>query len=156
MAVKEHPVTDADVEAVCKLLRAGTPRKTIFADARYPSRSHFTKALATRDDWQALVNDADREYLITLAEELVAIADDTSKDTLTRADGSVYPNTEWISRSKLRVETRLKLLSKLWPEKFGDKVEVKGTVTLGQLLAAVPVVRDPLDDKQDSDDQRTH
>ena len=144
MPAPAYVVTVRDIERICVDLRVGVPRKTVFANPLNPTRREFTAALSNNPEWQSLVDDADREYLVTLAEELVSIADDGSKDTLTRADGTTYANSEWIARSKLRVETRLKLLSKLWPEKFGDKLEVKGALTLGQLLAAVPVVRDPL------------
>lgn len=33
-------------------------------------------------------------------------------------------NTEHVQRSKLRIETRLKLLSKWFPKKYGDKLDV--------------------------------
>lgn len=57
-----------------------------------------------------------------IAEETVRIADETSHDTVTDANGNDRPNSEWISRSKLRVETRLKLLAKWSPKKYGDAV----------------------------------
>jgi len=38
---------------------------------------------------------------------------------------------EVTSRSKLRVETRKWLMSKLAPKKFGDKLELGGSINLG-------------------------
>lgn len=59
-----------------------------------------------------------------IAAECLAIADDTSNDTKT-VGGEEFErevaNTEWISRSKLRVETRLKLLAKWDPKRYGEK-----------------------------------
>ena len=39
-----------------------------------------------------------------------------------QTEGGDRANTEWISRSKLRVETRLKLLAKWDPKRYGDKI----------------------------------
>lgn len=61
-----------------------------------------------------------------LAEELVDIADDGTNDWITRqnSDGEDYevPNNEHIQRSRLRVDTRKWLLSKLMPKVYGDKI----------------------------------
>lgn len=61
-----------------------------------------------------------------MAEEMLDIADDGSNDfmAITGKGGNDYEveNKEWTSRSKLRVETRKWLLSKLKPKKYGDKI----------------------------------
>jgi hypothetical protein len=96
-----------------------------------------------RDDWmptaRAVYNwmDADAEFSSRIARareigfdaialEALAIADETSHDTIKRQDGSEGANSEWISRSKLRVETRLKLLAKWDPKRYGDSTTIKG------------------------------
>lgn len=57
-----------------------------------------------------------------IAADCLEIADNTANDTKTTGeDGREVANTEWISRSKLRVETRLKLLAKWDPKRYGDK-----------------------------------
>ncbi|HBI70015.1 MAG TPA: hypothetical protein DDZ22_13690 [Massilia sp.] len=58
-----------------------------------------------------------------IAAECLEIADETAFDTIDTKDGD-RANTEWISRSKLRIETRLKLLSKWAPKKYGDRMDV--------------------------------
>lgn len=61
-----------------------------------------------------------------VAEECIDIADETSNDTITKTSksGAEYeaPNHEWISRSALRVSTRLKLMEKLSPKKYGARI----------------------------------
>ena len=60
-------------------------------------------------------------------EEILDIADNTAKDTDIREAGSnVYevPNTEWIQRSKIRIDARKWMLGKMNPKKYGDKLEV--------------------------------
>lgn len=57
-----------------------------------------------------------------IAADCLEIADETSNDTKKVGDDErEVANAEWISRSKLRVETRLKLLAKWDPKRYGDK-----------------------------------
>lgn len=55
-------------------------------------------------------------------------------------DGDQKPNKEWIARSKLRVETRLKLLAKWHPKKYGEKLEIEQK----SASVAIPVGNDPI------------
>lgn len=61
------------------------------------------------------------------AEEIVEIADDGSNDTIKDQHGNERADSEWITRSRLRVDTRKWLLSKLLPKQYGDKVELSGS-----------------------------
>ena len=78
-------------------------------------RENYEVALATRAD--------------AFGEDILAIADNTENDThtTTYADGveRTSPNTEWISRSRLRVDARKWLASKHHPKKYGDMVTQK-------------------------------
>jgi hypothetical protein len=60
-----------------------------------------------------------------LAAECLEIADDGSNDYVTKknANGTEYEavDHDHIQRSKLRIETRLKLLAKWNPKKYGDR-----------------------------------
>jgi hypothetical protein len=56
--------------------------------------------------------------------QLLAIADDISNDTITTEDGREFENKEWVNRSKLRIDTRKWLMAKLYPKKYGDRVDV--------------------------------
>lgn len=80
-----------------------------------------------------------------LALECLDIADDDSEDWEERTNqrtGATYlaPNKEFTQRSKLRVETRLKLLAKWHPKKYGEKLQVE---TKGATVA-MPVGDDPI------------
>lgn len=66
-----------------------------------------------------------------LAEEALQIADDGRNDTYVDGDGNVKTDTEVIQRSKLRVDTRKWLASKMAPKKYGDKVAIGGADDLG-------------------------
>lgn len=66
---------------------------------------------------------AREEGFDAIALDALYIADDNGQDTRYGKDGQEMPDSEWISRSKLRVETRLKLLAKWDPRRYGDKLE---------------------------------
>ncbi len=62
------------------------------------------------------------------AEELIDIADDSSSDEIFTEDGKRIANKEFINRSRLRVDTRKWLLSKLKAKKYGDYIKSDVTV----------------------------
>lgn len=62
-----------------------------------------------------------------LADQIIEIADDSSNDTkiIHKGDKEIeVENTEWVNRSKLRVEARKWIASKLKPKKYGDKLDL--------------------------------
>lgn len=71
-----------------------------------------------------------------MAEEIVEISDDISNDTIVTDNGD-QPRTEWISRSKLRVDSRKWILSKMLPKVYGDKLDLNhsGTIDLASKIA---------------------
>ena len=58
-----------------------------------------------------------------IAAECLEIADNASQDMIETEYG-LRLNTEHVQRSKLRIETRLKLLAKWNPKKWGEKVDL--------------------------------
>jgi hypothetical protein len=70
------------------------------------------------NDYTRAINErADRIF-----EEILDIADDSSKDTLITENGITIDN-EFVQRSKVRIDARKWMLGKMQPKKFGDKVE---------------------------------
>lgn len=61
-----------------------------------------------------------------LAEDIIAISDDGQNDTYTDDDGNIRTNQDVIARSRLRVDTRKWMLSKMLPKVYGDKVTHQG------------------------------
>ena len=55
-----------------------------------------------------------------IAEDALKIADNGENDTYVDPDGNKRVDADVIQRSKLRVETRLKLLAKWCPKRYGD------------------------------------
>jgi hypothetical protein len=66
---------------------------------------------------------AKEEQADLMCEEMLEIADDGTNDTMI-TDFGLKENKEWTNRSRLRVETRKWLASKLKPKKYGEKLDV--------------------------------
>lgn len=76
--------------------------------------------------------DADKDKMIQYAraceeradnifEEILEIADDSSNDVIITEDGIPTVNSEFVQRSKLRVDARKWMLGKMNPKKYGDR-----------------------------------
>ena len=66
-----------------------------------------------------------------MADEIIEIADDSSGDVIETERGPVA-NAEFAARSRLRVDTRKWMLSKMLPKVYGDKLDhnVSGSVDM--------------------------
>lgn len=74
-----------------------------------------------------------------LAQECLAIADDGTNDYMEEThgddeDSSWRFNGENVQRSRLRIETRLKLLAKWNPKKYGEKLEHTGDIGIKTVI----------------------
>lgn len=63
---------------------------------------------------------AKADQCMLMAEEIIDISDDSSLDVAFTDEGKPFVDRENINRSRLRVDTRKWLLSKLVPKKYGD------------------------------------
>lgn len=63
-----------------------------------------------------------------MAEQILDIADYSAQDTITDEDGNERINSEFVARSRLRVDTRKWLASKLAPKIYGDRSTVETTI----------------------------
>jgi hypothetical protein len=67
-----------------------------------------------------LMDQARNEGADVIAQECISIVDNLDEDPASR---------------RIRVETRLKLLSKWFPKRYGDKVEVEQTGTVNMVVS---------------------
>ena len=61
---------------------------------------------------------------IAFGEQILDIADDTSEDWKTAANGREVVNKELVLRSKLRIEARQFHMSRLHPQQWGDRQQI--------------------------------
>jgi len=90
----------------------------------WPDRSNIKKWIRKDLTFRAMYTEAKKDQVESLVDDILEIADDTRNDTLTKYDHDGEPyevcNSEWINRSRLRVDTRKWLAAKLCPRLYGD------------------------------------
>lgn len=129
--------SEALAVAICTRLADGESLRRICADDDMPAKGTVMRWLDKNPTFQDQYARARELQTEGMAEEVLEIADDTSQDTQYGDNGS-KPNSEWIARSRLRVDARLKLMALLNPKKYGKRLalEVKDERTAKQLSDA--------------------
>ena len=108
---------------ICEQLAEGKSMRTVAKEENMPSMQTIFSWLRIHQEFLEQYTRAKEEAADLLVEEMLEIADETSRDTIDTDTGQKQ-NAEWINRSRLRVDTRKWVASKLKPKKYGDKVDV--------------------------------
>lgn len=118
------------IDTIINGIESGTPLRQLCRDNDLSFRAFYNWV----DDDEALAARFARARLDgfdAIAEETLEIADDGTNDYVekTRPDGSKYDafDAEHVQRSKLRVDTRLKLLAKWDPKRYGERTTTELT-----------------------------
>lgn len=136
-------------DAICAEIALGYSLRTICKEETMPCVATVFNWIRTKPEFLEQYEKAKVEQADSLAEEMLDIADDGTNDWMEKQnkDGSSYValNPEHVQRSRLRVDTRKWIASKLKPKKYGDKVELSGNqsnpinhkITVGDELADI-------------------
>jgi len=129
-------------EQICELIETTTlGLKSICSMEGMPDRATFYRWLKEDKELCDRYTRAKENQMDLMADEILDIADDGSNDLMTIVRGEEsyeQENKEITNRSKLRVEARKWLMSKLAPKKYGDKLDIKHE---GELNVAVTGMR---------------
>ena len=87
-----------------------------------PSRYSVNRWLATNPEFRNQYAHAREEQADVYVEQIIEIADDGLNDTYLDDEGNTKVDHDVIARSKLRVDARKWVASKLAPKKYGDKI----------------------------------
>jgi hypothetical protein len=102
--------------------------RILVEDENMPGASTFWRWIFADENLRAKVADARAHGVEALLDECGEIADDGRNDFVEREnkDGSTYValDKEAVLRSKLRVETRIKLAQMLKPKTYGPKLDL--------------------------------
>jgi hypothetical protein len=115
--------TQEIADFICERIADGESLRNICLGDEMPCRSSVFKWLNENksfSDQYARAREAQADHM---ADEILAIADETDRDTID-TEGGERANNEWIARSRLRVDARKWLASKMAPKKYGDKLDV--------------------------------
>lgn len=109
---------------ICASLAEGKPLVRIVEEIGVPIQTVYSWMNAHPEFSEAYAR-AREDQADTLADEIIKISDDASNDSCEDEDGKIVTNHENIQRSKLRVDTRKWVASKLRPKKYGDKQQLE-------------------------------
>lgn len=117
-------------DAICARLSEGESLRTVCKDDGMPCKTTIFMWLRTNKEFLNQYTRAKEESADALTDEMLDIADDAHNDWMERFGDDEDEkaigwqlNSEHIQRSKLRIETRKWLASKLKPKKYGLKVD---------------------------------
>lgn len=123
--------TDEIVESILDQLGDGTPLAKICRQEGMPKLRTFYDWAEADADLSARVARARVAGHDNIAQDAIDIADDSQHDFKMGKEGLVF-DSEHVQRSKLRIDTRFKLLRCWDPKRFGEKLEIdnKGELTI--------------------------
>lgn len=139
-------------DRICAELADGRSLRSVCREDWAPSTQTVFRWLREHEGFRDQYARAKEEAADALADEITEIADDGRNDWMEKLDKDGTPvgwllNGEAVSRSKLRVDSRKWLASKLKPKRYGDKLEVGGTgpggAVLVQAVTGVPQAGEP-------------
>lgn len=107
---------------ICERMAEGKSLRQICDDDEMPNRRTIMRWVKNDDAAKKLYDAAQVDRMHWYADEIVNIAYDTSKDTITGNAGQPLCNHEWIARSRLKVDSLKFLMAKLAPRTYGDKL----------------------------------
>lgn len=112
-------------ERIINGLCDGVPLRELCRQEGMPNWRTVYSWISSDEELAARIAHARELGFDAIAEDILDIADDGTNDWVTRKNSrgntEVVLNTDHVQRSKLRIETRLKLLAKWNPKKYGDK-----------------------------------
>lgn len=143
--------SDELVTQICMRLAEGESLLKICREDAMPSRGTIFRWLIENVEFKNKYEAAREMQAELFADELNEIADDGTNDWMESADkegGVGYKlNGEHIQRSRLRIDTRKWIASKLKPKKYGDKIQAEHTGADGGPLQVVIQKFTPDDEK---------
>jgi hypothetical protein len=127
--------TQEIADSICDLLADGVPLREICRNDAMPSWRTVYDWKEADKAFAARIARAREVGYDAIAEEAMTIADTPVEgvETTVKPDGSVEERRgDMLGHRKLQIETRLKLLAKWSPKRYGDKMDVglSGSVTI--------------------------
>ena len=121
--------TNKLADEICQMIAQGQSVRSICAKEDMISMQTFFRWLRENDKFSEQYARACEERSYMHAEEILEIADDATNDYMEQHDESdeltgYKLNGENIQRSRLRIDTRKWLMSKLNPKVYGDKLDM--------------------------------
>ena len=109
---------------VCSEIKKERSLRNVLKDDGMPSTSTFYEWLDNDDVKSKQYARATSVRADIIFDDILSIADENTNDTYINDNGIEVVNNDVIQRSRLRIDSRKWVLSKLNPKKYGDKTDI--------------------------------
>lgn len=114
----------AIINQVCDKIEQGLSLRKILIDSKPISQKVFFDWIDSDEDKRKQYARACETRADAIFEEILEISDDSTGDLKYTEQGEVL-NSEFVQRSRLRVDTRKWMLGKMMPKKYGEKIQTE-------------------------------
>ena len=120
--------TDSIASRILTRISNGESLRTIVKDAAMPAQSTIYEWLLARPAFSEQYTRAREEQADTLADEIIAISDETVEMVIVKGNDSEERRIDpaGVNRNRLRVDARKWVAAKLRPKKYGDRLGLEG------------------------------
>lgn len=115
---------DSIFNEICLLIETGLSLRAVLKQEDMPSSQTFFKWIDGDEQKSKQYARACEGRSDSIFEDILQISDDQENDVYKDEKGNEFVNYNVINRSKLRVDSRKWMLSKLNPKKYSDKIQV--------------------------------
>jgi hypothetical protein len=146
--------TDAVAAEICERLGKGEPLAVICRDAYMPKVQTVSDWRNRDEGFSVSIARAREEGFDMIAAECLKIADTPliGVKTTVGTNGIVETREDMLAHRRLQIETRLKLLAKWDPSRYGDKIDVNSNQT-GPIRIMIGGNVDPAEENEDPDSE---
>lgn len=124
--------TEEMADKICERIADGESLKAIWEEEAMPSKATVFKWLGQNASFVDKYARAREAQADALFDDILSIADDGRNDWMERRgeeDAGWVANGENIRRAQLRIDARKWMAGKLRPKKYGEKLDIDGTLT---------------------------
>lgn len=115
-------------DEICVRIAEGESLRKICKDKKMPNITTVWHWVNNNEALDKQYARAREEQAETLVDEIIDISDEKKDDTYLDEEGNEVINQEVIARSRLRVDARKWVASKLKPKRFGDYTKIQAEV----------------------------
>lgn len=112
-------------DQICERLAEGESLRRICRDDHMPNKATVFRWLSLHTSFRDQYARAREAQADALADEILDIADDGLNDSYEDDEGNRRTDHDVIARSKLRVDARKWIASKLKPKVYGDRIDTE-------------------------------
>lgn len=126
-------------DLICSRIAEGESLRSVCRDDGMPSVGAFLKWVSKDDALREQYARARALCLDAMAEDIIDIADtpEIGQKTVSKATGLEITEGDMVEHRRLRIEARKWLMGKLAPKKYGDKMELGGSLEVNNKIERI-------------------